>query len=107
EKNFGARIAHAPCEVAVHRCQCSLTRSQNTIMPPYARPAAGRAYRSACLHKDFQVAQAHRLEVDLARGRNNHHARLGMYSLAAHDARSDSQILQASPATRTAQYLYP
>ena len=63
------------------------------------------ADRGASLNERFQVAQAHRLQVNLARSGNNHHARLGVKRLTPHNVCGDSKIVKAPVRTGAEKYL--
>src|SRR6266550_2229388 len=105
EVNFGSGVAHAPRKVAVHRRQGAFTRRQYTVVPADTGATTGSADRGASLNERFQVAQAHRLQVNLARSGNNHHARLRVKRLTPHNVCGDSKIVKAPVRTGAEKYL--
>src|SRR6266487_833827 len=94
--DLGGGIAHAPGEVAVHRCQGALAGGQDAEVSSDAGAATGSSDRRAGLYKNLQVAETHGLKIDLARGGYNDHARAGSNGFAAQDTCGDGEIVQAT-----------
>src|SRR5579885_80672 len=66
EIDFGAGVAHAPGEVAVHGGEGALAGGKDAEMPPDAGAAAGNANGRPGPRENLQVTQAHGLKIDLS-----------------------------------------
>ena len=97
-RHIGVRLraAEASLEVAAGIGDGVLRRRQHALVAAGARAAARHADGRAGLDHDVDQAFAHRLQIDFARARIDHHARVRRELLAFHDRGGDAEILDAA-----------